>query len=955
MRRRLFSAALAILAACGGESGTTPPPPTPPPPPPGGTVPSVVTIQAGDGQQAVPGTKVTVKPVVAVKDAAGRGVAGVIVSFTVDSGGGSLQSGTATTVTDGTASPGDWTLGSSEGRNVLRVSVASLATAKIVATAVAPTVTLATQTVGSAGGTITITTGTLTGASIRFPSSALATSTVVTVSTRSASSVTLPAGVTATAPLLVITAPGAALTQPAILKVPMTLTAGSTRQLFARTAAGGLVALPTITADNTTITVALGQLRSPGPGGGVGGTNLRMDETLVEIFFSEIADNLAGDFDSGFRPGVDDWDFARQPIAAGAGGALVDPAESMAATAIWYFNIRKASDGPLWQRFQEGPGIPESNRRGLRWVGLAGPVFTGFYALSEVAATLKAEAAAKPQVSAKLQFHNVRIQMSGVFPTSPKRIVPVLLFAGTSVDAPRVGIAYRTVGNTVELAIPDQPGQVFRAEFDALNGMKPFTVSTPGGGTYTVTGIGAGAGINWNLEASLVADWPSVVAGTIGASWPATQLRGFGASGVVDLDATDLVLLPLYDHWWKCPSCTSSGFVATNVTNDDRTLLFRVAKQAAAGTWGLLAPTIVTLGSASAEELKPALSATSGFALYQAGAGSSLGNPRGMGWIDWKKVLYRRLPTTISPKTLTPSQDTTVTFTGTVPNLPAGARFEWKLVSPTGTTTPTTTLAHTAQISSSGLSRMILTVIDGPTGRPIGVDTATIGSSTLSWRLTSFVQTSLSNTYPANHQVPGLIASRENARTSNELRDSILARPGGAVIELYIPGRARPTGFVRPDDITNLTFRANVTVADTALLLTFPRGAGLLVDAVASRGFATAPAIPAGNLAFLFTNAYARGTILPVFTGRVANWAFALNNTNAACQGPAGYVPSTGPSSVARSVIEFSATVVGTGLIGTITYITQAAAVEIQAVPTVCAWEPMSEIRRTFSFTAVAQ
>src|SRR3990172_6465830 len=120
--RRLCSAALLImLVSCGGGTPTTSPT--------GGTA-AVITVLAGDGQQAEPGANVAVKPVVVVTDAAGHGVAGVGVSFAVDSGGGSLQAASATTAADGTASPGEWRLGTSEGQNVLRATVGTLPPAR---------------------------------------------------------------------------------------------------------------------------------------------------------------------------------------------------------------------------------------------------------------------------------------------------------------------------------------------------------------------------------------------------------------------------------------------------------------------------------------------------------------------------------------------------------------------------------------------------------------------------------------------------------------------------------------------------------------------------------------------------------------------------------------------------------------------------------------------------------
>ena len=68
-----------------------------------------------------------------MRDDKGSALAGIAVSFSVDSGGGTLQSTGATTAADGSASPGRWTLGSAEGRNVLVARVGSLAPAKLVA------------------------------------------------------------------------------------------------------------------------------------------------------------------------------------------------------------------------------------------------------------------------------------------------------------------------------------------------------------------------------------------------------------------------------------------------------------------------------------------------------------------------------------------------------------------------------------------------------------------------------------------------------------------------------------------------------------------------------------------------------------------------------------------------------------------------------------------------------
>jgi adhesin/invasin len=86
---------------------------------------SIVAI-AGEGQSATVNTTVPTAPSVRVTDAHGNDVSGVTVTFTVESGGGSVAGGTQTTDTDGTASVDSWTLGTTAGANTLRATAGSV-------------------------------------------------------------------------------------------------------------------------------------------------------------------------------------------------------------------------------------------------------------------------------------------------------------------------------------------------------------------------------------------------------------------------------------------------------------------------------------------------------------------------------------------------------------------------------------------------------------------------------------------------------------------------------------------------------------------------------------------------------------------------------------------------------------------------------------------------------------
>jgi adhesin/invasin len=90
--------------------------------------PAQIAVFAGNGQAAVQGNPVPVRPAVRVLDAAGNGVPGGTVVFAVTAGGGSVSGGTQTTDVNGVATVGSWTLGSVVGQTMTAtVSAAGVA------------------------------------------------------------------------------------------------------------------------------------------------------------------------------------------------------------------------------------------------------------------------------------------------------------------------------------------------------------------------------------------------------------------------------------------------------------------------------------------------------------------------------------------------------------------------------------------------------------------------------------------------------------------------------------------------------------------------------------------------------------------------------------------------------------------------------------------------------------
>ena len=92
------------------------------------TVPAAagMAVAAGNNQTARPGFAVATAPAVILTDADGAPVSGIVVTFSVTGGGGSITGSSATTGADGIAAVGSWTLGGSPGPNTLTVEAAGL-------------------------------------------------------------------------------------------------------------------------------------------------------------------------------------------------------------------------------------------------------------------------------------------------------------------------------------------------------------------------------------------------------------------------------------------------------------------------------------------------------------------------------------------------------------------------------------------------------------------------------------------------------------------------------------------------------------------------------------------------------------------------------------------------------------------------------------------------------------
>ncbi len=426
--------------------------------------PATLAISAGNGQQAEPGATVAVRPVVSVKDAGGRAVAGVSVTFSIDSGGGSVQTAIVTSATDGTASPGDWRMGNDEVRNVLRATVGGLPPVVLVATAVVQPARIATQTIPSGGGTITISTGVLNGTKLVIPSGAFTTSGSWTLDQRSNADWPRRRGVHPVGAALRITSTDTgAAAQPLRLTLPIRPVPGTIPFVLMRDRATNTMhVLSTLTIDSTSITVAAQHFDpswmnttpapvSPFRSAAASTARVASKSYDTDVMVSAITlEELNGDVDTGFRPGSDDWDIKpfetsiNWPNPTRSEGPL-DLGATL--TQMAYFAALKTSGGALFGKYREIPNSPGSNKVGQRSVAFQAEVVTEGR-LVQFLNTIRSSALAG---QADQIFYNVlkaNLIISGL---------PQLVSAITS-DGPIQLTAYRTVGGRVDLANPFTPG-----------------------------------------------------------------------------------------------------------------------------------------------------------------------------------------------------------------------------------------------------------------------------------------------------------------------------------------------------------------------------------------------------------------------------------------------------------------------------------------------------------------
>jgi hypothetical protein len=349
------------------------------------------------------------------------------------------------------------------------------------------------RTVGTTGGTIEG-----NGLKIAVPNGALTEDTAFTVEEAQITGQDFGDLITPITPLYLVDDAGAAFGAPVAVTMPATIPPGKLAMGFSYDdATGTITPLIPIAHDATSLTV--GATHFSGTFGAL------VDTSVLPV-----------NEDSGFRPGVDDWQFTNYGSYAALGGHC----EGQSVSAIWYYvdRYRKAGDHRLYGVYDNNgastktPDFWEDDSRGYRF-----------------ASTVQKDAYAN--VFTNRFFANVLHEPNDRYTYEAFRAAiatssePQLIYIGTE-ERPEAHamIVYRVEADQLFIADPNYPGGLRTIPYDPATGkLGPYS---SGDNAADIAANGATsftrfAYIPWRSDASetrLATLWDQFKAGTIGSS-----------------------------------------------------------------------------------------------------------------------------------------------------------------------------------------------------------------------------------------------------------------------------------------------------------------------------------------------------------------------------------------------------------------------------------------------------
>jgi hypothetical protein len=314
------------------------------------------------------------------------------------------------------------------------------------AISVGPFVSAGSVPVGPAGGTINVTEGPISGFQIEVAPGAFAESKTVTVSSAPVTEHSLGADFNPISPMIRVDYGGGYAAEPMLVRVPVRVPAGHFGMGFYYDEDTGEVEGIPVAGITDSAVVLLARHFSGASLRDAGKNGLRSADTFADILVASVAaDKLYNAQDSGFRPGIDDWEFPNFGSYISPGGHCT----GQSLTALWYYSARKlgAAEPPLYNRFSTFSGMWYDNRDGYRFASVVQEDFDN--------TKVRNWAARFDSVGTTRFQHDELHYLAFAYSIHLSR-KPQLIFADNSSSAHAM-IVYRTDNRLMSIADPNFP------------------------------------------------------------------------------------------------------------------------------------------------------------------------------------------------------------------------------------------------------------------------------------------------------------------------------------------------------------------------------------------------------------------------------------------------------------------------------------------------------------------
>ena len=609
--------------------------------------------------------------------------------------------------------------------------------------------TLSKGSIPPTGGTITVSKpgDPLNGLTLTVPSGAFSGTLNVTIGSSTNKNLPTANGIAPISPVVhVVTSAGGYAKGAITFRIPVTVATGTFPVVVLYDSATKTIEpMTTIAYDGSSVTAITGHLSQPAVLSASaarvagrsrpmsGGTAAGGPDSLAVAYgvYAIPAAVLNQDWDTHFRPGINDWEMPAIPTEGAPGSTLL----GVAATELWYFNTR-ASSTPLNGRFPVVRNASLSDTIGFHWTSLI-----DYLVDNQVNSYLSSAYIAVTNGHANrdsLQFDQIRASFA--LP-SLNGGVPLPVFV--DLQSPLIQgyyylIAYRATGNQIYVADPISPGDSSRFLQLVSSGMTPYQNPVYKPGVSFNAPLATSLGLAIPL-APLASSYGDATAGTVGTNLFPTSGFYSWSGQVYDT----MYVVDSLRFWAQCATC-QYGFPSTlspsptgNVESSYN--IYSISGGLVTDSAGFLGANGLLVSKAS---VPPGTQRTLGIPLASANAaGADPSSSSVRRWLDWHQFTITNLQGTVATPTggiLVNSPDTLqVSFQ---PNLlPADVAYQWSF----GDSTPTVTVQKNPAVQHSyakaGTLATTVKVIDNRNGQVIAqVDTTLNSNNVELWQIQSF-------------------------------------------------------------------------------------------------------------------------------------------------------------------------------------------------------------------------